>query len=238
MADPIDPCHVAEAADALRQGRVVALATDTVYALAADPENAVALALLRKMKGSNPSRALAVLIAEMQIVSDVAGALPWHARAITNAFWPGPLTIIVPVVNEGRLRHMCSERRTVALRLPNHDAAVSLLRCFGGPIAATSANVSGQAPLHSLVEIEEEFGDSRGSLYVLSGGAPPDGSASTVVDLAVMWDMRPDAYLRRFRASLTMTFPPTPRIGTIDRRMLADTFASAARLEKQTKPGR
>jgi L-threonylcarbamoyladenylate synthase len=166
-------------AAALRRGSVCAIPTDTVYGLAADPGRPGATEALFVLKGRPPGLALPVLVASAAQAEQLAGpaGLSPAARALADRFWPGALTIVVR-----RRPHLDwdlgGDPATIGLRCPGHPLARRLCRRVG-PLATTSANRHGQAPLVSAEEVRAEFGDS---VAVLDGGRC-DGAPSTVVDV-------------------------------------------------------
>ncbi|MFO0490615.1 MAG: L-threonylcarbamoyladenylate synthase, partial [Curvibacter sp.] len=134
----------AAAASALREGRLVILPTETVYGLAADAGDARAVAGLYAAKGRPSFNPLIAHVADVESARKVAVFNP-EAEILAAAFWPGPLTLVLPVQPGGRV---CDLARagldTVAVRVPAHPLARQVLEAFGGPVAAPSANRSGR----------------------------------------------------------------------------------------------
>lgn len=169
---------MAAARDALLAGRVVGVPTDTVYGLAVHPDSRDGVVALYRLKGRQSDKAMAVLVADADQVSQVAELSP-AARQLAGAHWPGPLTLVVkraPGLGEWIGD---AERGTVAVRVPDHPAALELLAATG-PLVVTSANRSGAPPALDGREAEVEFGEAV-AVYV--EGECPGGQASTVVDL-------------------------------------------------------
>jgi len=179
---PIHPDSILEAAAALAAGDLVGLPTETVYGLAADATNSNAVARIYAAKGRpsfNP------LIAH---VADVARArteakFDARAEALAERFWPGPLTLVLPARAGGSVCELARAGLTsIALRAPNHPAAQDLLRAFGKPVAAPSANVSGRLSPTSADNVAADLGDAV--RLILDAGPCTIGVESTIVGLA------------------------------------------------------
>ncbi len=173
-----DEPAIEAAVEAIRAGAIVGLPTDTLYGLAADPFDPDALATLFELKGRPGVKPLAVLVADLDQAQQI-GVFEDRALELAEAHWPGGLTIVVPKLPSipDWIGHR--ERRTVGLRCPRHRVALELLGRTG-PLAVTSANVSGQAVAASVEEAREVFGDA---VAVYLPGEAPGGEASTVVDV-------------------------------------------------------
>lgn len=171
------PVVFRHAVDILKNGGVVAFPTDTVYGLAAWPWREDFVERLYIVKGRSSERAIAVLISHSSELDRVAEALSEHARLLAQHFWPGPLTIVVP--KRADLPHVLSPYGTIGVRMPNHPVALKLLQS-AGPLAVTSANLSGQANTTNAQEVLAQLG-GRIDL-IIDGGAAPGGVPSTVVD--------------------------------------------------------
>ena len=169
------------AVEALRRGDVIGLPTETVYGLAADARNADAVRSIFAIKGRPADHPLIVHIADANELPQWAIDIPSTAHRLANAFWPGPLTLIlrkqpsVPDVVTGG-------QDTVGLRCPAHPLARELLRRFGGGLAAPSANRFGRISPTSAQHVRDEFGDAVP--LVLDGGDSDVGIESTIVDLS------------------------------------------------------
>ena len=176
-----DDAAIAKAALLLRQGRLVAFPTETVYGLGADASNPEAVKRIFSAKGRPADHPLIVHIPDVDRLADWALSVPESARLLAARFWPGPLTLIlkkkpeVPSVVTGG-------QDTVGLRIPDNPVALSLLRAFGGGIAAPSANrfkrISPTQASHVAEELEG-FVD-----MILDGGPCQVGLESTIVDLS------------------------------------------------------
>lgn len=171
------PGAIQHAADVLRHGGLVAFPTDTVYGLAALPAEAGLIERLYVVKGRNHAKAIAVLIgqlADFEKVSPEPGTL---ALRLAWAFWPGPLTLVVP--RHPSLPESISPLPTVGVRMPDHPVALQLLS-LTGPLAVTSANLSGEANTLTAEEVQAQL---SGRIHlILDGGETPGGIPSTVVD--------------------------------------------------------
>jgi L-threonylcarbamoyladenylate synthase len=173
-----DEAGIREAACVLQAGGLAAFPTETVYGLGADATDARAVAKLYEAKGRPSFNPLIAHVASVAAARD-AGKLTPLAEKLAAKFWPGPLTLVVPATNI-----VCDLARaslnTVALRVPKHPVAQSLLAAFGKPIAAPSANRSGHV---SPTSADHVLADLSGRIdFVLDGGATPLGLESTIID--------------------------------------------------------
>ncbi|MDP9173727.1 MAG: L-threonylcarbamoyladenylate synthase [Planctomycetota bacterium] len=169
-----------DAPQILRSGGLVAFPTETVYGLGADATNAAAVKRIFLVKGRLLSNPLIVHVVDALMAQRYASDWPAAADRLATAFWPGPLAMIVPksnlIVDEAT-----AGRQTVALRAPDHPIALELLREFGGPIAAPSANRSMRISPTTAEHVRRELGE-RVDL-ILDGGPCRVGIESTVLDL-------------------------------------------------------
>lgn len=173
--------QIVEAAALLRAGELVAFPTETVYGLGADAENPAALARIFAAKGRPADHPLIVHLPGIEHLSRWAREIPDTALALANAFWPGPLTLILErtsLVPDA----VTGGQSTVGLRVPDHPVALALLGAFGGGIAAPSANRYGRISPTTAGHVRDELGD-RVSM-VLDGGACEIGIESTIVDVS------------------------------------------------------
>lgn len=172
---------IRRAADLLREGRLVAFPTETVYGLGADARNDRAVARIFEAKGRPRFNPLIVHLPDIDAVARVA-ALGDAAERLAVAFWPGPLTLVLPLREDAGISPLVSAGlSTVAIRVPAHPLAQALLRAFGGPVAAPSANPSGRI---SPTRAEHVLAGLGGRIAaVLDGGACPVGVESTIVDV-------------------------------------------------------
>lgn len=173
---------LARAGEALRRGFLVVYPTETFYGLACDPRQAEAVERIFAAKGRPDRMALPLIAAERDAVQTCTRAVPEAAHRLMDAFWPGPLTIVLPA-SEDLPQLLLGGGRTVGVRVSSHPVASGLERASGGPIVATSANRSGGPPPSTAREAEEALGELV--TLILDGGPAAGGSASTVVDLTV-----------------------------------------------------
>jgi len=171
--------HGIEAAvAALHAGELVVLPTDTVYGLGVDAFSADAVTTVLLVKGRGREMPPPVLVQSQRTVDGLATNVPVYVRDLIEAFWPGPLTIVLQ--SQSSLMWDLGETNgTVALRMPNDDVALRLLAEVG-PMAVSSANVSGQPPAKTAQEAEAQLASSV-SIY-LDAGPRPGGLASTILD--------------------------------------------------------
>lgn len=169
-----------EAVAKLRQGEVVAIPTETVYGLAADATNDVALQKIFSTKQRPADHPLIVHISNINQVSEWAAAFPDSAVKLAQTFWPGALTLVLPAKPHVSLIVRGGEP-TIALRVPNHPVALALLKQSGLSVAAPSANLFTQLSPTTAKHVEESLGES---IPVLDGGACRVGIESTIVSIS------------------------------------------------------
>jgi L-threonylcarbamoyladenylate synthase len=169
------------AARILQLGGIVAFPTETYYGLAVDPFNEQALTRLFQAKDRPSVKPVLVLVAEREQVSRLVREIPPVARSLMDRFWPGPLTLVLPARPEISPL-LTGGTGTVGVRLSPHPLAAALLRVFGGPLTATSANRSGEAPAATAGEVRAAFGDALD--MILDGGRTPGKTASTLVRIS------------------------------------------------------
>ncbi len=169
------------AVEALTRGEVVALATDTVYGLAASLEHRGAIEAIFSLKRRPATLALPVLVQGVEQIERLGVTWSARATALASAFWPGPLTIVVAVPTT-LARRLGAADGTVGFRRPDSGPLAQLL-ARTGPLAVTSANVHAQPACTSAAQVLEVFAERPDLAGVLDGGAC-DRSASTVVDVA------------------------------------------------------
>lgn len=170
---------VAAAAEAVRAGEVVVLPTDTVYGVGVDAFASNAVAAVLMAKGRGREMPLPVLVPNQQTVDGLAAGVPGYARDLIEAFWPGPLTLVLHA-QTSLMWDLGDTNGTVALRMPQNDTALALLTDVG-PMAVTSANVSGQPPATTVLEAAAQLG-SAVSVYLDAGPSEGGGLASTILD--------------------------------------------------------
>ena len=174
-----DPAVVAEAAEALRGGALVAFPTDTLYAMGADPFCPGALDRVFAAKGRDAAKAVSVLLADAGLAVALAAALPPAARALMDRFWPGPLTLVVPAA-AGMPPALAPPGGGIGLRVPRDVLARAILRAVGGPVVGTSANRAGGPEPRDAAAVLRQVG--RHLALLLDGGPTPVGVPSSVVD--------------------------------------------------------
>jgi L-threonylcarbamoyladenylate synthase len=168
---------ITHALEILRGGGLVAFPTDTVYGVGALAFDGKAVEAIYTAKDRSPEKAIPVLIGDMDDLDKIAMDVPNLVQMLASRFWPGPLTILVP--KKPDLPEAISSTSTVGVRVPDHEAARALLRA-AGPMAVTSANLSGQA---SPITAEEVFAQLGGRIeLIIDGGKTPGGVPSTLVD--------------------------------------------------------
>lgn len=170
---------IEQAADVLRVGGLVAFPTETVYGLGADAENPAAVQRIYQAKGRPPTHPLIVHIGGAAQLDDWVGDVPEEARVLAEAFWPGPLTLVLRRGSRVS-REATGGLETVGLRVPGHPVALALLQAFGGGVAAPSANRFGSVSPTTADHVRSELGDTVD--LVLDGGACEVGVESTIVD--------------------------------------------------------
>jgi L-threonylcarbamoyladenylate synthase len=171
------PSAIDHASDVLKHGGLVAFPTDTVYGLAALPFNEEFVEALFAAKGRNNTRAVAILIAEYPDLKKVVAQFNEKADRLAHHFWPGPLTLVVPKLPS--LPDALSPDGTIGVRMPDHPFALTLLQKIG-PLAVTSANISGQDNANTSDEVYKQL---TGRVHlILDGGRTTGGVPSTVVD--------------------------------------------------------
>ena len=170
---------IIRAARILRQGGLVAFPTETVYGLGADACNDEAVARVFAAKGRPQFNPLIAHVTDLA-AAEKLGVFPAAARALADAFWPGPLTIVVERAAGCPVSRLASAGlSSLALRVPAHTLALALLAEFGGPVVAPSANASGRISPTSAAHVRASLGDAVD--MILDGGPSQVGVESTVV---------------------------------------------------------
>jgi L-threonylcarbamoyladenylate synthase len=170
---------VRHATDALRRGELVVLPTDTVYGIGADAFSAEAVADLLAAKGRTRAMPPPVLVPDARTLDGLATGITEQARALVEAFWPGPLTVIC-WAQPSLQWDLGDTGGTVAVRMPDEEVALELLAATG-PLAVSSANLTGRPPAATAEEAVEQLGDSVAAY--LDGGPAPGSVPSTIVDV-------------------------------------------------------
>ena len=181
---------IARAVWFLKQGRLVAFPTETVYGLGADATNPRAIDLIYRTKGRPSTNPLIIHVADVERAKRYTVDWPVNAAELAARFWPGPLTIVLG--KRGLIPDSATAGlQTVALRVPDHALALELLRAFDGPLAAPSANRSTRVSSTTAGHVRDEFPDSAAAggaaenepALILDGGECMVGIESTVLDL-------------------------------------------------------
>jgi len=171
---------ISHAHEILQRGGLVAFPTDTVYGVGALAFDGKAVESIYAAKDRPVEKAIPVLIGDRDDLGKVGIDIPEAARQLASRFWPGPLTILVP--KRADLPSAVSATSTVGVRVPDHEVARALLR-LAGPMAVTSANISGE---QSPVTAREVYEQLRGRIpLIINGGETPGGVPSTLVDCTV-----------------------------------------------------
>ena len=169
---------LSRAAEVVREGKVVVLPTDTVYGVGADAFDVVAVAMVLAAKHRGREMPPPVLVPNPRTVDGLATGLPMYARILMRQFWPGPLTLVLRA--QPSLQWDLGETNgTVALRMPDDEIALSLLAEVG-PLAVTSANVTGQPAATTAQEALDQLGGAVAAY--LDGGPRTGGDPSTIID--------------------------------------------------------
>jgi L-threonylcarbamoyladenylate synthase len=198
FVDPESPQRdaIQEAGKWIRNGGLVALPTDTLYGLAADPFSAAAVARVFALKGRGAERALPLIAADAAQVTAHLGRLPAAGQRLAARFWPGPLTLLVPAP-PSLAAGVSGGTGRVGVRVPADAVARAICVEAGRPITATSANVSGEPATSDPDQVERTLGGRLDLL--IDAGTTPGGAPSTIVDVtgadptlvragAISWD--------------------------------------------------
>lgn len=170
---------ISAAASAVRAGRLVVLPTDTVYGIGCDAFDSGAVRALLAAKRRGPDMPVGVLVGSWNTIDGLVLGVPRSARKLIEAFWPGDLSIVLPHA-PSLAWDLGTTKGTVMLRMPLHPVALDVLREVG-PMAVSSANISGRQPAATAAEALEQFGDDV-AVY-LEGGPGVAQVPSTIVDL-------------------------------------------------------
>ena len=171
-----------EAAAVLGQGGIVAFPTETFYGLAVDPFNEKALAALFRLKERPSEKPFLVLIQDESQLPTLVRLIPSEYRPLIKAFWPGPLTLVFPALSTLSLALTGPDRTGIGIRISPHPVARAFGQVWGGPLTATSANLSGMPAARTAEEVRRFFGTEVSC--ILDGGQTPGGMSSTVVGLS------------------------------------------------------
>ena len=163
---------------ALKRGQVVACPTETQMGLLADALDPEAIARVGALKHRPASEAIGLIVPDLEAALALVTELTPLARQLAEQHWPGPLTLVMRA--RAHVPAGVQKDGTVAIRVPGPSPALELVRAFGGPLTATSANLSGQPPLSTEAELRAAFGEG---LAAIVPGSPPGAAPSTIVDV-------------------------------------------------------
>lgn len=180
MRDGVDARKIRVAARFIREGELVAFPTETVYGLGGDALNREAVLKIFRAKGRPSDNPLIIHIADFEVLYELAREVPKEAELLAKRFWPGPLTLVLPRA-EKVPKETTGGLDSVAVRMPSHEIALTLIKVSGRPIAAPSANISGK-PSPTLAEhvVDDFYGKIA---CIVDGGETFIGVESTVIDL-------------------------------------------------------
>ena len=169
-------------AEKIRAGEVLGMPTDTFYGLAADPYNLHAVDRVYEIKSRSRHKPLSLLIESVDQAADLAWPVPEIFYLLARRFWPGPLTVIVKADPRLPLK-VTANTGNVALRVPNAEVPLAIIRSAGLPITATSANLHGEMECTNAMEVRDQLGDCLS--IIVDGGQAPGVMPTTIVDLTV-----------------------------------------------------
>jgi tRNA threonylcarbamoyl adenosine modification protein (Sua5/YciO/YrdC/YwlC family) len=175
-----EPSLVTYVADRIRQGSVVGMPTDTFYGLAVDPYNLHAVERVYEIKERGRHKPLSLLIESVEQAEELAHQLPDEFYLLADKFWPGPLTIIVRAAPRLPLK-VTANSGNIAVRMPESQVALAVVRALQCPITATSANLAGEVECTTAEAVVAQMGD-RVQLLV-DGGTTPRAVPTTIVNL-------------------------------------------------------
>jgi L-threonylcarbamoyladenylate synthase len=164
----------------LKKGGVIAFPTDTVYGLGAAVYKHEAVERIFVLKKRSKDMALPLLVSDMSYLDELSDSPKSLAWRLTTRFWPGGLTLVLP--SSSKVPKFIGGGKTVALRIPDDEVILALIRGLGQPIVGTSANLSGQPPARTAAEVRRCFGDKID--LIIDGGVRLGGHESTIVDLS------------------------------------------------------
>lgn len=169
-SEPVDQGIIAEAAAGLRRGWLMIIPTDTVYGLAADLHNGKAVEMLHRIKRRPVDKPIPILASDCMQIKNLNARFGIKARELARRYWPGPLTLVLPVAN-GR----------EGFRIPKHPVALAIIKAAGGLLRVTSANLSGHKP--TLTADDAVRALREGVRLAIDSGPAPGGVPSTVVKI-------------------------------------------------------
>ena len=178
----LDIKAIEKAAELIKKGKIVAVPSDAVYGLAADATSDSAVKKIYRIKGRSPNNPLTINVPNVKMLQKMAH-LGAKAEKLIAAFWPGSLTIVLPIKASAKLsKWLLAGRPTLGVRIPSHPIIIELMKYLDTLIISTSANVSGRpSPLNAAM-VREQIGDKID--FVLDGGPTSLQEHSTIIDLS------------------------------------------------------
>lgn len=176
--------EIEQAAEVLKNGGVVVYPTDTTYGLAVDATNSKAINKLYKLKGRDFNKPIHVIFPSLLRASKIV-TLNSTARKIIEKYWPGPLTVVLPIKAWSESwRKLSAKTSTLGIRYPENSIALELSKLFDKPITATSANISDQPNSYSINEVKKQFSNSKLKPdFYLDGGKLKNRPSSTIIQI-------------------------------------------------------
>lgn len=170
--------HINEAVRIVGKGGVISFPTETYYGLGVNPFDNSAVEKLFELKKRARNKPILLLIADVQMLSRLVTHVPLQYQPLIKMFWPGPLTLIFKAKKTVNSL-LTGATGTVGIRISSHPIVKEIINKWGGPITATSANISDQTPAKNSIEVLSYFGDNLD--YIIDGGESPAGLCSTIV---------------------------------------------------------
>lgn len=171
---------LSRALEALRRGEVIVFPTETFYGLGVDALDPAAVERVVRLKGRQSESPIAVIVADVAMLNEIVTDIPPVAERLIEVFWPGPLTLVLPA-RKGLPGALLNRDGGIGVRISSHPLAARLVREFGRPLTATSANPSGKEPARTIQEARSYF-SGRLELF-LDGGRLEGGKGSTVAGI-------------------------------------------------------
>ncbi|MEZ0344594.1 MAG: L-threonylcarbamoyladenylate synthase [Caldimicrobium sp.] len=168
-----------EVALLLKKGKVGAIPTETFYGLSANPFSEEALKRLFYLKKREPDKPILLLLSSLDDLTRVCARIPGIALKLIKAFWPGPLTLVLPA-KRGLSSLLTAGTNTIGVRLSSCELTRKIARAFGGPITGTSANISGRPPCKTAEEVLREIPEID---FVVDAGETKGDKPSTVIEI-------------------------------------------------------
>ena len=189
------PERIARATELIRQGQVVAIPTDTLYGLAADPFQPAAVEQVFTAKGRPPDAPVLLFVDSMEMAAGLSKNLPSSFHALAKRYWPGPLTIVIEA-SERIPAIVTANTGRVGVRLPAAAVPRAIVGASGGPITGTSANRSSRPECRNAAEVQDSLGDFLP--LILDGGPSQETIPSTVISLrSESWELIREGAIRR-----------------------------------------